>query len=341
MSVLLQVENLQVSFADADGVTVTLLRGIDLTVHEREIVAVVGESGCGKSLTSKAVLGLLPRPPLRIDAGRILYKGANLLELDDAAYHALRGRDFTLVPQHPLSSLNPVFTVGEQFFDLICFQGRHRVGPLDYWRPRLSAARRRAVREKTIAALREVSLPSPEDILDRYPQQLSGGMSQRVLIALALLSNPRIVIADEPGTALDVTIEAQINELLRERVQARGTAMIYITHDLGIASNLADRVYVMYAGRVVEAGPTAQVFGWPAHPYTAGLLRAVPKVTDEPFTGIPGTLPDPKAIDGGCAFRWRCVHAIAACAAAIPPLADHGAGRQVACIRAAELALAP
>lgn len=341
MSAVLAVQGLQVSFRDADGATVTLLRGIDLAVGEREIVAVVGESGCGKSLTSKAILGLLPRPPLRIDAGRILYGGRNLLDLDEPAYHALRGRDFTLVPQHPLSSLNPVFTVAEQFFDLICFQGRNRVGIVEYWRPRLSAATRRMVRDKTIAALREVSLPAPEEILDRYPLQLSGGMSQRVLIAMALLSDPRIVIADEPGTALDVTIGAQINDLLRERVRARGTAMIYITHDLGMASQLADRVYVMYAGRVVETGPTRAVFARPHHPYTAGLLRAVPKVTDEPFAGIPGTLPDPKAVAGGCAFRWRCPHALPACGEAVPPLTDLGGSRQAACIRTAEPALRP
>lgn len=341
MTDLLRVEGLQVGYRDADGADVTLLRGIDLAVQEREIVAVVGESGCGKSLTSKAILGLLPRPPLRVDAGRIVYAGRNLLDLSDPAWHALRGRDFTLVPQHPLSSLNPVFTVAEQFFDLICFQGRNRVGLFDYWRPRLSAATRRAVRDRTIAALREVSLPAPEDILDRYALQLSGGMSQRVLIAMALLSDPKLVIADEPGTALDVTIGAQINDLLRERVRARGTSMIYITHDLGMASQLADRVYVMYAGRVVETGATRSVFARPRHPYTAGLLRAVPRVSDEPFAGIPGTLPDPKAITGGCAFRWRCALAIPACADAVPPLADLGNGQQAACIRAGEPAVTP
>jgi len=230
--------------------------------------------------------------------------------------------------------------VGAQFFDLIAFQGRTRVGVIDYWRPRLSRARRREIRERTIEALREVSLPSPEELVDRYPLQLSGGQSQRVLIALALLGDPKIVIADEPGTALDVTIEAQINDLLLERVQARHTSMIYITHDLGIASQLADRVYVMYAGRVVEEGPTASVFAAPKHPYTAGLIKAVPKVTDEPFSGIRGTLPDPKAIQEGCAFRWRCPYAADACAAVVPPLDDVGAGHRAACIRAREVELA-
>ncbi len=339
MSTLLEVEDLDIGFRDADGVEVTLLSGISLSLARGEIIALVGESGCGKSVTSKAVLGVLA-DNLSVRGGAIRFEGRDLLELDEAAYQALRGPAFTLVPQHPLSSLNPVFTVGEQFFDLIAFQGRTRVGAIEYWRPRLNRARRHAIRERTIEALREVSLPSPEELVDRYPLQLSGGQSQRVLIAMALLGDPKIVIADEPGTALDVTIEAQINDLLLERVHARNTSMIYITHDLGIASQLADRVYVMYAGRVVEDGPTGRVFAAPRHPYTAGLLKAVPKVTDEPFAGIRGTLPDPKAVDAGCAFRWRCPHAVDACAGSLPPLdqvADDG--HRAACIRARELEL--
>ncbi|MSO65231.1 MAG: ABC transporter ATP-binding protein [Alphaproteobacteria bacterium] len=340
MTILLEVAQLQISYSDADGVDVRLLRGVDLVVNEREVVAVVGESGCGKSITAKAILGVLPRPPLRIEGGAIRYRGRDLLPLGEADYHALRGSAFTLVPQHPLSSLNPVFTVAQQFFDLICFQGKARVSLGQYWRPRLSRRTRDAVRARTIEALHEVSLPDPESILERYPFQLSGGMSQRVLIAMALLSQPAIVIADEPGTALDVTIESQINDLLLERVQARGMAMIYITHDLGIASQLADRVYVMYAGRVVEEGPTETVFTAPRHPYTAGLLKAVPKVTNEPFAGIRGTLPDPKALDGGCAFRWRCAYATPACGIGVPPLAEVGPGRRAACIRAGDISLA-
>ncbi|MEQ8248951.1 MAG: ABC transporter ATP-binding protein [Alphaproteobacteria bacterium] len=339
MSATLDVENLEIGYRDADGVEVTLLRGISLSVAPGEIISLVGESGCGKSVTSKAILGVLP-DNLEVRGGSIRYEGADLIGLDEAGYQALRGRAFTLVPQHPLSSLNPVFTVGQQFFDLIAFQGRTRVGVIDYWRPRLSGVRRREIRARTIAALKEVSLPSPEELIDRYPLQLSGGQSQRVLIAMALLGDPKIVIADEPGTALDVTIEAQINDLLLERVQARHTSMIYITHDLGIASQLADRVFVMYAGRVVEEGPTDTVFSAPRHPYTAGLLKAVPKVTDEPFEGIRGTLPDPKAIGTGCAFRWRCRHATDACAASVPSLDTVGAGHRAACIRSGELELA-
>ena len=339
MSVLLAVDDLMIGYGDTDGVEVSLLRGVSLSLARGEIISLVGESGCGKSITAKAILGVLP-DNLDVRGGTIRYDGQNLLDLDEAGYQAMRGRAFTLVPQHPLSSLNPVFTVGAQFFDLIAFQGRTHVSVVDYWRPRLSGTRRREIRDRTINALREVSLPSPEELVDRYPLQLSGGQSQRVLIALALLGDPKIVIADEPGTALDVTIEAQINDLLLERVQARDTSMIYITHDLGIASQLADRVYVMYAGRVVEEGPTATVFSSPKHPYTAGLIKAVPNVTEEPFSGIPGTLPDPKAIRDGCAFRWRCAHATGACAAAVPPLDDIGVGHRAACFRARELELA-
>lgn len=339
MSALLAVDDLEIGYRDVDGVDVSLLRGVSLSVARGEIISLVGESGCGKSVTAKAILGVLP-DNLAVRGGTIRYEDQNLLDLDEAGYQAMRGRAFTLVPQHPLSSLNPVFTVGAQFFDLIAFQGRTHVSVVDYWRPRLSVKRRREIRDRTIEALREVSLPSPEELVDRYSMQLSGGQSQRVLIALALLGDPKIVIADEPGTALDVTIEAQINDLLLERVQARDTSMIYITHDLGIASQMADRVYVMYAGRVVEEGPTATVFSSPKHPYTAGLIKAVPKVTDEPFSGIRGTLPDPKAIGDGCAFRWRCPHAIDVCAAAVPPLTDIGVGHRAACIRARELELA-
>jgi oligopeptide/dipeptide ABC transporter ATP-binding protein len=339
MSALLTIDNLKIGYRDVDGVDVSLLRGVSLTVAPGEVISLVGESGCGKSITAKAILGVLP-DNVDISGGTIRYDGQNLLDLDEAGYQALRGRAFTLVPQHPLSSLNPVFTVGAQFFDLIAFQGRTHVSIVDYWRPRLSGPQRRKILDRTINALREVSLPSPEELVDRYPLQLSGGQSQRVLIALALLGDPKIVIADEPGTALDVTIEAQINDLLLERVQARNTSMIFITHDLGIASQLADRVYVMYAGSVVEEGPTASVFSSPKHPYTAGLIKAVPNVTDEPFSGIPGTLPDPKAVGGGCAFRWRCAYATSACASTVPQLEYIGVGHRAACFRGRELELA-
>ncbi len=339
MTGLLEVDGLTIGYTDVDGVEVTLLRRIDLTLNSKEIIALVGESGCGKSLTAKAILGVLP-DNLRIGGGSIRFDGRDIVSVDESEFQKLRGHAFTLVPQHPLSSLNPVFTVAEQIFDLICFQGRTRVGPAEYWRPRLNLKRRREIRKRTIDVLREVSLPNPEEILRRYPLELSGGMSQRVLIAMALLGDPTIVIADEPGTALDVTIESQINDLLIERVHARGTAMIYITHDLGIASQLSDRAYVMYAGRVVEEGPTGVVFTQPRHPYTAGLIEAVPSVTAAAFKGIPGILPDPKAIAGGCAFRWRCAYAASACGEKDPPLVSVAEGQKAACLRATELAFA-
>ena len=337
---LLEVAELGVEFRDADGTDVRLLRGVDLDVKPGEVVALVGESGCGKSLTAKAVLGLLPSPPLTVVSGRIAFAEHDLLALNPRDYQGLRGRALTLVPQHPLSSLNPVFTVGQQFFDLICFQGRARLNPFEYFAPRVRRRRRDEIRVQIVEALREVALPDPEEVIDKYPLELSGGMCQRILIAMALVGQPQLIIADEPGTALDVTIEAQINELLLDRVRAHGVAMLYITHDLGIARQISDRVFVMYAGRVIETGATAEVFRRPRHPYTRGLIDAVPKLSHEPVRGIRGTLPDPKTLDGRCAFRWRCAYAIEACGGTVPTLAVFGDRHGAACLRADELELA-
>ncbi|MSP52007.1 MAG: ABC transporter ATP-binding protein [Alphaproteobacteria bacterium] len=336
---LLDVRGLTVGFTDVDRSSVTLLRGVDLAVHRGEIVALVGESGCGKTLTTRAVLGLLPTPPLAVRGGEIHFEGIDLLAADGDAWQELRGRAMTLVPQHPLSSLNPVFTVGEQFFDLLSFQGQASLGPVGYWRPRLDRATRARHRAATIEALKSVSLPDPEGLIERYPAELSGGMCQRVLIAMALLSNPRLIIADEPGTALDVTIEAQINRLLLTKVREQGAAMLYITHDLGIARELSDRVFVMYAGSVVETGRTGDVFARPRHPYTRGLLDAVPRLSSAPIKGIRGVLPDPKTLGSGCAFRFRCDYAIAACAARTPPLSQLSGLHASACLRAEEITL--
>jgi oligopeptide/dipeptide ABC transporter ATP-binding protein len=329
---LLTVRGLAIDAADSRGGRMNLLRGVDLDIARGEIVAVVGESGCGKSLTAKALLGLLPTPPLRIAGGSAMFQGSDLLALDEAALHALRGSKLALVPQHPLSSLNPAFTLGQQFFDLIAFRGRARVGMGAYLRPRLSRAAKQAIRAEISEALRQVSLPAPEQLIDRYPHELSGGMSQRALIAMALLGNPELLIADEPSTALDVTIGDQINRLLVERVQAQRAAMLYITHDLGIARAIAGRVFVMYAGRVVESGKAEDVLRRPLHPYTKGLLRAVPRLVKRPIEGIAGTLPDPRAIGAGCAFRWRCPQAVAACAGGDPQPILAEAGHEAACI---------
>ena len=338
MTELLSVKGLRIEVADARGGTMQLLRGVDLDIARGEIVAVVGESGCGKSLTAKALLGLLPTPPLRIAAGAAVFHGQDLLSLDQAALHALRGTKLALVPQHPLSSLNPAFTLGQQFFDLIAFRGRARVGMGAYLRPRLSRSSKDAIRAAITEALARVSLPSPEQLIDRYPHELSGGMSQRALIAMALLGNPELLIADEPSTALDVTIGDQINRLLLERVRAQNAAMLYITHDLGIARAIAARVFVMYAGRVVESGAADAVLRRPLHPYTQGLLRAVPRLVKRKIEGIAGTLPDPRAIGAGCAFRWRCPNAVAACAASDPAPVRAEPGHEAACIHLKEAA---
>lgn len=336
MTALLDVQDLRVAYTDLDGHEVELLRGVTFRLEAGETAALVGESGSGKSLTVKATLGLLPHP-LRICGGRIQFKDSNLLALNEQEYQALRGRAFALVPQDPMSSLNPVFTIADQFADLICFQGRSSVGPIDYWTPRFSAQRKREIRQQTLEAMRQVSLPNPDGVLGRYPVELSGGMCQRVLIAMALVGHPTLLIADEPGTALDVTIQAQINRLLAERVRERGMTMLYVTHDLGIARQLCHRVYVMYAGRIVEQGTAAEIFSRPRHPYTRGLLKSAPKLSGDPFTGIEGSPPDPKTLGDGCAFRFRCPHAIARCAEGIPDLASVGNGHAAACIRTADL----
>jgi peptide/nickel transport system ATP-binding protein len=308
MSNLLEARNLKVEYTDLDGQRIRLLRGVDLFLEQGEIAAVVGESGCGKSLTVKTIMGVLPSA-LKITRGRITFNGTNLLELSEKEYQNMRGKAFTLVPQHPLSSLNPLFTIEQQFFDLICYQGQRGISLWSYVAPRWSRRKKRAVTEIIINALNQVRLPHPEQVIRQYPAQLSGGMCQRILIAMALFSNPKMIIADEPGTALDVTIEAQINDLLVERVQEKGTAMLYITHDLGIAKNLSHRVFVMYCGQMVEHGLAEKVFENPRHPYTIGLLNSVPRMSKEPFAEIKGILPDPKTVGEGCTFRWRCPQA--------------------------------
>lgn len=332
MNYLLDTRDLQVEFTELDGQQVQLLRGVNLSIKHQEVAAVVGESGCGKSLTVKTVLGVLP-PVLKVVAGQVIFDGNDLLKLTEKEYQKMRGKAFTLVPQHPLSSLNPLFTIEQQFFDLICYQGRLGLNPWTYLSTRHNRHRKREIREIMLEALNQVKLPHPQQILQQYPAQLSGGMCQRILIAMALVNDPKMVIADEPGTALDATIEAQINDLLLERVRDKGTTLLYITHDLGIAKQLSQWVFVMYCGRVVEHGPTAAVFGNPRHPYTIGLMNSVPKMSNESFTGIRGLVPDPKTVQSGCVFRWRCDEAGPECGEAEPADRPVGDTHYAACFR--------
>jgi peptide/nickel transport system ATP-binding protein len=317
---LLQVKDLRVAFHSRRGEAM-VLNGVDFDIRAGETLCVVGESGCGKSMTALALLRLIPSPPGRISGGQVLFQGEDLVQADDARMRAVRGNRISMIFQEPMTSLNPVFTVGEQIAESL----RLHAG-LD-----APAAQARAVE-----MLKQVGIPAPERRVHEYPHQLSGGMRQRVMIAMALACRPDILIADEPTTALDVTVQAQIFDLLRELQQDKGTAILLITHDMGAVAEMADRVMVMYAGRVIEQGSCAQVLSSPAHPYTRGLIDCLPELGSSQHDGrselaeIPGVVPSIWELGQGCAFRARCREALPRCASEVPPLttlADDGSGR--------------
>jgi peptide/nickel transport system ATP-binding protein len=324
---LLSVRSLSVEFSSY-GRRSQVLRDVSLDVPAHRHVALVGESGCGKSVTMRAVMGILPTPPARIVSGAILFDGRDLLRLNAREREALRGTAMSMVFQDPMTSLNPVFTIGDQMGTILKYADR-----------RLGRARNRTERLARVhEVLSQVRMPDPERIARSYPIQLSGGMRQRVLIAMALLSEPRLLIADEPGTALDVTTQAQILKLMRDLVDDRGLALLMITHNLGVVREAADTVYVMYAGSVVEHAPTAELFARPRHPYTRALIDCVPKLSGEAtFRGIDGSLPDYAAPPPGCRFAPRCPLAIPACGRP-PEDRSVGAGHHAACWRLEEAA---
>ena len=324
---LLSVRSLSVEFSSY-GRRSHVLRDVSLDVPAHRHVALVGESGCGKSVTMRAVMGILPTPPARIVSGAILFDGRDLLRLNPREREALRGTAMSMVFQDPMTSLNPVFTIGDQMGTILKYADR-----------RLGRGRNRTERlARVYEVLGQVRMPDPERIARSYPIQLSGGMRQRVLIAMALLSEPRLLIADEPGTALDVTTQAQILKLLRDLVDDRGLALLMITHNLGVVREAADTVYVMYAGSVVEHAPTAELFARPRHPYTRALIDCVPKLSgDAIFRGIDGSLPDYAAPPPGCRFAPRCPLAIPACARP-PEDKSVGADHHAACWRLEEAA---
>jgi peptide/nickel transport system ATP-binding protein/oligopeptide transport system ATP-binding protein len=295
--------------------------GVDVSVARGRTLGIVGESGCGKSVLSLSVMRLVPSPG-RIAGGTILFDGRDLLGLPPAEMRAIRGNRIAMIFQEPMTSLNPVFTAGDQIMEAM--------------RAHDHSASAAALRSRAIEALARVRIPAPERRFDEYPHQMSGGMRQRVMIAMALACAPDLLIADEPTTALDVTVQAQILDLLRELQQQTGMAIILITHDLGIVAEMADEVAVMYAGRVVERAPGAAVFDDPQHPYTLGLLGSIPKIEEQHdrLLAIEGTVPPPFDLPQGCRFHPRCVFAAPACAEADPPLRELGPGHRVACIRA-------
>jgi peptide/nickel transport system ATP-binding protein len=315
--ILLAVEDLRVHF-HGDGPPALAVDGVDFTVRRRETVCIVGESGCGKTVTALAVMGLLRRPPAHIAGGRILFDGQSLLKLGPDELRALRGKRIGMVFQEPMTSLNPVFTVGDQIGEAILAHEQ---------------VSRDEARRRTVQLLNDVGIPEPERRLTDYPHQLSGGQRQRVMIAIALACGPDLLIADEPTTALDVTVQAQILSLLRDLKQRKHMAIAYITHDLGVVAAIADQVYVMYAGIVVEQGTTAHIFGQARHPYTMALLAALPtrEKRGQRLYSIPGSVPHPAYKPKGCPFHPRCEYKQPSCEQLFPEMCDYSGGHRARC----------
>lgn len=316
--ILLDIRNLHVWFKVYGGV-LKVLNGIDFRVKSGERVGLVGETGCGKTTTMKALLRVLPNMAF-IPEGDIFVQGKNILKLNAKELSDLRSRGLSMIFQDPTSALNPVFTIGQQLFDII----QYSVG----------SSGQKVKNRKSIAlrALREARLPDAERMLDSYPVQLSGGMRQRVCIAFAIATARDLLIADEPTTNLDVTIQDQVLRLITDLVEKKETSLILITHSLGLVRETTERLYVMYAGNIIETAPTSKLFKEPLHPYTQGLLASVPRLSGGGFAeGIPGRIPDYRNPPPGCRFAPRCQHVFKPCTKAFPPLFDMGNGHQVAC----------
>jgi len=317
--ILLDIQDLRVSYNIYEG-KLKVVNNLQFRVHKGEKVGLVGETGCGKTTTMKSILRILPPRVSEIDGGKILFNERDILKMSGAELQKLRSRGIAMIFQDPTAALNPVFTIGEQVKEVIRFA--------------LPEKERTKSSIHTIAlrALKEVYLADQERILNSYPLQLSGGMRQRICISMAITPNRELLIADEPGTSLDVTIQDQILRLLRELVEKRGTSIILITHSLGVAREMTDRVYVMYAGSVVEVAKTPDLFRNPLHPYTHGLLSSVPKISGGGMSsGIPGSIPEYLNPPKGCRFHPRCVHATEECRSSFPPLFNQGDGHEVAC----------
>ncbi|MDE2604767.1 MAG: ABC transporter ATP-binding protein [Burkholderiales bacterium] len=317
---VLEVRGLRTEFTTDDG-SFPAVDGVSFSVDAGRTLAIVGESGCGKSVTSLSIMGLVPNPPGRIAGGSIRFEGRELVGAGKKELMDLRGNGMAMIFQEPMTSLNPAFTIGDQIVEGLL---RHQ------------ALTRAQAQERAIEVLRQVRIPSPEQRFHDYPHKLSGGMRQRAMIAMALACRPRLLIADEPTTALDVTIQAQILELMRALRAETGTAVILITHDLGVVAEVADEVAVMYAGRIVEQAPAAALFEAPQHPYTVGLLGSIPRldVAQERLASIEGQVPSPLRRPPGCGFADRCPFAVAQCRAEAPPLREVEPGHLSACWRA-------
>jgi len=314
---LLKVEDLVTWFHTDDGVA-RAVDGVSFDIREGETVGLVGESGCGKSVTALSILRLVDRPG-RIERGRILFRGRDLLDLSAREMRRVRGKEISMIFQEPMTSLNPVFTVGDQIVEAVTLHQK---------------VSRRQARALAVEMLSRVGIPNPERAVHSYPHEMSGGMKQRVMIAMALVCKPSLLIADEPTTALDVTIQAEILDLLCDLQREMGMAILLITHNLGTVAGMAQRVVVMYAGRIVEVSPTFELFDSPKHPYTICLFKSVPRL-DAPLRGrldaIQGVVPDPRNWPTGCRFHPRCPYAISRCASEQPPLVEKAPGHRAAC----------
>ena len=316
---LLNITDLTTNFYTDDGV-VQAIRSVDINIRHSETLALVGESGCGKSVTALSVMRLIPTPPGKLESGEIIFNGKNLLNLSSKEMQKIRGNEIGMIFQEPMTSLNPIFTVGDQVGEAIALH--QKKSPAE-------------TRELTLDILRKTAIPSPEKRIDQYPHELSGGMKQRVMIAMAIACQPALLIADEPTTALDVTIQAQILDLLSQLQKELNMAILLITHNLGIVAEYADRVGVMYAGKIVEEASVEALFAMPAHPYTQGLLNSLPQEgMGRELKPIPGSVPHPAHLPDGCAFHPRCEQVMPRCRTEIPPdftVPESKPGHKAAC----------
>jgi oligopeptide/dipeptide ABC transporter ATP-binding protein len=319
----LEIRDLRVSFGTRKS-KVEVVSGISLCIPEGKIVGVVGESGCGKTVTALSIMRLIPDPPGKITGGDITFDGVNLLELSESDIRSLRGNRISMIFQEPISSLNPVFPVGDQIGEAI--------------RTHLNLSKKEE-RGRIIELLKLVGIPAPENRLNSYPHELSGGMCQRVMIAMALACHPQLLIADEPTTALDVTIQAGILDLINELKERMGMSVLLITHDLGIVAEVADYVYVMYAGKIVEHASVNDLFDSPSHPYTRGLMNSIPRLDDhkQKLNAIPGTIPSPNEFSSACRFQDRCPYVIDKCRINEPTVKQVNSMHYAACFRSEEL----
>lgn len=314
---ILQIKNLRTHFFMDRG-EIPAVDGVDIHVNKGEVLGIVGESGCGKSVTSLSILKLVPQPPGRIVDGSILFKGQNIVQMTEREMRRIRGNAISMIFQEPMTSLNPLFTVGQQITETIRLH-RHN--------------NRKEARIYAIQMLQKVGISRPEAVIDEYPHQLSGGMRQRVMIAMAIACQPELLIADEPTTALDVTIQAQILDLIRGLNEEQGTAVMFITHDLGVVAEMCHRVAVMYAGKVVEEGSVHDIFNNPLHPYTQGLIQSVPRMNDtrKRLYSIPGSVPMLNSHMEGCRFAARCPYAMAKCSESLPELVERESQHRCRC----------